>query len=96
MPGTVFAIALAALFSVQSPLRWRVVLVGTLWILPLAYLIRNLPIAGRAVLAGFRGLDPALEEAAAALGACALADLSAGHPAAAGARRWPRAPPSPL
>ena len=45
------------------------VLVGTLWILPLAYLIRDLPVASRPILAGFRQLDPALEEAAAGLGA---------------------------
>ena len=69
VPGTVFAIALAALFSVRAPWLGRVVLIGTPWLLPLAYLIRNLPIAGRPVLAGFRGLDPTLEEAAAALGA---------------------------
>ncbi len=69
VPGTVFAIALAAAFSVREPLALRFVLVGTLWLLPLAYLIRNLPIASRAILAGFRGLDPSLEEASAALGA---------------------------
>lgn len=69
VPGTVFAIALAALFSVDAPWLGRVVLIGTPWLLPLAYLIRNLPITGRPVLAGFRGLDPALEEAAASLGA---------------------------
>jgi len=69
VPGTVFAIALATAFSVQSPLTGRFVLVGTLWILPLAYLIRNLPITSRAILAGFRGLDPSLDEAAATLGA---------------------------
>jgi iron(III) transport system permease protein len=69
VPGTVFAIALATAFSVSSPATGRLLLVGTLWILPLAYLVRNLPITGRAVLAGFRQLDPALEEAAATLGA---------------------------
>jgi iron(III) transport system permease protein len=69
VPGTVFAIALATTFSVHSPLTGRFILVGTLWILPLAYLVRNLPLTGRAVLAGFRQLDPALEEAGASLGA---------------------------
>jgi iron(III) transport system permease protein len=69
VPGTVFAVALATAFSVHAPWTGRLVLVGTLWILPLAYLVRNLPIASRAVLAGFRGLDPALEEASASLGA---------------------------
>lgn len=69
VPGTVFAIALATAFSVRAPLAGRFVLVGTLWILPLAYLVRNLPITSRAVLAGFRALDPSLDEAAATLGA---------------------------
>lgn len=69
VPGTVFAIALATTFSVHAPWAGRIILVGTAWILPLAYLVRNLPITGRAVLAGFRQLDPSLEEAGASLGA---------------------------
>ena len=69
VPGTVFAIALATAFSVHAPLAGRFILVGTLWILPLAYLVRNLPITSRAVVAGLRALDPSLDEAAATLGA---------------------------
>ncbi|HUL49504.1 MAG TPA: iron ABC transporter permease [Gemmatimonadales bacterium] len=69
LPGTVFALALATAFSVSRPLALRWVLVGTAAILPLAYFVRSLPLAGRAVLAGYRQLDPALEEAAAILGA---------------------------
>ena len=69
VPGTVFAIALATMFSMRAPMVGRFILVGTLWILPLAYLVRNLPITSRAVLAGFRALDPSLDEAAATLGA---------------------------
>ena len=69
VPGTVFAIALATVFSVNRPLAGRFVLVGTLWILPLAYLVRNLPITSRAISAGVRALDPSLDEAAASLGA---------------------------
>jgi iron(III) transport system permease protein len=69
VPGTVFAIAIATAFSVHAPQAARFVLVGTLWILPLAYLVRNLPITGRATLAAFRQLDPSLDEAAQSLGA---------------------------
>jgi len=69
VPGTVFAIALATAFSVRAPWTGRLILVGTPWILPLAYLVRNLPITSRAILGGVRGLDPSLDEAAATLGA---------------------------
>lgn len=69
LPGTVFAIALATAFSVSKPFEARWVLVGTAVILPLAYLVRNVPVTGRAILAGYRQLDPAYEEAAASLGA---------------------------
>lgn len=69
LPGTVFAIALAITFSVSAPLQLRFVLVGTALILPLAYLVRALPLTGRGILASYRQLDPALEEAAASLGA---------------------------
>ncbi len=69
LPGTVLAIALAHTFNVHRPLEGRFVLVGTFAILPLAYFIRNVPLVTRAALASFRQLDPALEEAAAALGA---------------------------
>jgi len=69
VPGTVFAVALAVTFSVDAPAALRFVLVGTPWLLPLAYLLRSLPLTGRAAVAGLRQLDPALEEAAASLGA---------------------------
>lgn len=69
LPGTVFAVALSAAFSVHAPWVGRFVLVGTAAILPLGYLVRNLPLTGRAAFAGFRQLDPALDEAAASLGA---------------------------
>ena len=69
LPGTVFAIALATAFSVNRPQLGRLVLVGTPWILPMAYLVRSLPLTGRSSLAGLRQMDPSLEEAAASLGA---------------------------
>ena len=69
LPGTVFAMALATTFAVHAPLAGRFVLVGTPWLLPLAYLVRSLPLTGRSALAGLRQFDPSLEEAAASLGA---------------------------
>jgi iron(III) transport system permease protein len=69
IPGTVFAVALATTMSVDRPWLGRLLLVGTAWILPLAYLVRSLPLTGRSAIAGLAQLDPALEEAAAALGA---------------------------
>lgn len=69
VPGTVYAIALATMFSVNQPAAGRFILIGTLWLLPLAYLVRSLPITGRAMMAAIRGLDPTLDEAAATLGA---------------------------
>jgi iron(III) transport system permease protein len=75
VPGTVLAIALATTFSVNQPWFGRFVLVGTLAILPLAYFIRSLPMTGGAIVAGFRQLDPGLDDAAASLGAGRLATL---------------------
>ena len=69
IPGTVFAMALATTWSVDRPAMLRFVLVGTPLILPLAYLVRSLPVTGRSALAGLRQIDPALEEASASLGA---------------------------
>jgi iron(III) transport system permease protein len=69
VPGTVFALALSTTFSVDAPWLGRFVLVGTPVILPLAYLVRALPLTGRSSVAGLAQLDPALEDAAASLGA---------------------------
>ncbi len=69
IPGTVFAIALATAFAVSAPWAGRFVLIGTPVILPLAYLVRSLPVTGRSAFAGLRQFDRTLEEAAAGLGA---------------------------
>jgi iron(III) transport system permease protein len=76
LPGTVFAVALAATFSRHAPWAGRFVLVGTAAILPLGYLVRNLPLTGRAAFAGLRQLDPSLDEAGASLGARPLRRLA--------------------
>jgi iron(III) transport system permease protein len=75
LPGTVLAIALATTHSVSQPWAGRFVLVGSAWILVLAYTLRVLPLTGRAITAGFRQTDPSLEEAAATLGAGAWRTL---------------------
>ena len=69
LPGTVIAMALATTFSVSQPWLGRFVLVGTFWILPLAYFVRNIPLVAQAAIASFRQYDFALEEAAQGLGA---------------------------
>ncbi len=93
LPGTVFAVALAAAFSVDAPWAGRFVLVGTLAILPLGYLVRSLPLTGRAAFAGLRQMDPALEEAAASLGAGPRPALPAHPPPAAASRSRGRSEP---
>jgi iron(III) transport system permease protein len=45
------------------------VLVGTFWILPLAYFVRNIPLVAQSAMASFRQYDFAMEEAARGLGA---------------------------
>ncbi len=69
LPGTVIAIALATAFSVSQPWFGRFVLVGTFWILPLAYFVRNVPLVAQAAMASFRQYDSSVEEAAESLGA---------------------------
>lgn len=68
LPGTVLALSLAVTFSQNRPLQGRWLLVGTFWLLPLAYFIRNIPLLVRAVQASFEQLDPLLEEAGRSLG----------------------------
>ncbi len=69
LPGTVIALGLATTFSVDRPALGRFLLVGTFWILPLAYFIRNTPLVAQAAVASFRQFDPSLEDAARSLGA---------------------------
>lgn len=69
LPGTVIAMALATTFSASQPWFGRFILVGTFWILPLAYFVRNIPLVAQAATASFRQYDFSLEEAAHSLGA---------------------------
>ena len=69
IPATAIALGLAATFNRNDPAMGRVLLVGTFWILPLAYFIRNTPLVSSAVEGSLRQMDPSLEDAARGLGA---------------------------
>ena len=69
LPGTVVAMNLILAFNKGSIFTGNQVLVGTFWILPLAYFIRNIPLVFRSTYAALQQLDDSLEEAARNLGA---------------------------
>ena len=69
IPATAIALGLAATFDRNAPLQLRMLLVGTFWILPLAYFIRNIPLVTSAIESSLRQMDPTLEDAARGLGA---------------------------
>ena len=69
IPATAIALGLAATFDRNDPATGRVLLVGTFWILPLAYFVRNVPIVAGAVEASLRQMDASVEDAARGLGA---------------------------
>lgn len=69
LPGTVVGVNILTAFASPSPLNLGQVLVGSLWILPLAYFIRFLPLVFRSASAAVELIDPSLEEAARNLGA---------------------------
>ena len=69
IPATAIAIGLASTFNRNDPLTLRVLLVGTFWILPLAYFVRGIPLVAAAVEGSLKQMDPSLEDAAHGLGA---------------------------
>lgn len=69
IPATAIAIGLASTFNKNDILTGRVLLIGTFWILPLAYFIRGVPLVASAVESSLRQLDASLEDAARGLGA---------------------------
>lgn len=69
LPGTVVAINLIAAFNQPTIWSFNEILVGTYWILPLAYFVRNLPLVFRSASATFVQFDQSIEEAARSLGA---------------------------
>ena len=69
IPATAIAIGLASTFDRTDLLRGRVLLIGTFWMLPLAYFIRGVPLVATAVESSLKQMDPSLEDAARGLGA---------------------------
>lgn len=69
IPGTVVALALILAFSSPTFLAGNHTLVGTFWILPLAYLVRTYPFVQRSTTSALTQLDPSLPEAGETLGA---------------------------
>ncbi|WP_431028670.1 ABC transporter permease [Lysinibacillus sp. LZ02] len=69
LPGTVVAVNLIAAFSTESAFTFNQVLIGTFWILPLAYFVRHLPLIFRSTSASLMQLDQSVEEASRSLGA---------------------------
>jgi iron(III) transport system permease protein len=69
VPGTVVGIAMILAFNSPSVFSGGAILVGTFWILPLAYVVRLYPIALRSTSAALARVDGSLVEAAESLGA---------------------------
>ena len=69
IPATAIALGLAATFNRNDLSSVRILLVGTFWILPLAYFVRNIPLVSTAVESSLRQMDESLEDAARGLGA---------------------------
>lgn len=69
LPGTVVAVNLIAAFSEPTVFSFNQVLIGTFWILPLAYFVRHLPLIFRSTSAALMQMDESVEEAARSLGA---------------------------
>jgi len=69
LPGTVIGVNLVTAFASPTPFNFGQVLIGSLWILPIAYFVRFLPLVFRSANASLAQIDPSLEEAARNLGA---------------------------
>ena len=69
LPGTVIGVNIVTAFATPGPFNLGQVLIGTLWILPVAYFVRFLPLVFRSANASLAQIDPNVEEAARNLGA---------------------------
>src|SRR5690606_2830060 len=69
IPGTVIAVNFIVAFNEPTLPGFGQVLVGTFWVLPLAYFVRNIPLVVRSTTAALERYDDRLSEASFDLGA---------------------------
>lgn len=69
LPATVIGMNLVFAFNEPNIFSFGNILVGTFWILPLAYFIRHIPLVVRSTNAVLEQLDDSIEEASRSLGA---------------------------
>ncbi|MEX2461209.1 MAG: iron ABC transporter permease [Paenibacillaceae bacterium] len=69
LPGTVVGVNLITAFSEPTIFSFNQVLIGSFWMLPLAYFVRHLPLVFRSTSATLMQMDSSMEEAARNLGA---------------------------
>ncbi|MEW6730386.1 MAG: iron ABC transporter permease [Acidobacteriota bacterium] len=69
LPGTVLGLSFMASFNRPTIMTGGIVLVGTFWILPIIYFLRNLPLVVRSTQASLQQFDETLESASRSLGA---------------------------
>lgn len=75
IPGTVIAINLIVTFDTPGPLSAGQALTGTVWLLPLAYFIRHIPLVVRSTTAALESYDDRLTDASMDLGAGTIMTL---------------------
>lgn len=72
LPGVLIALGFLVAFGSPSAFLGGRVLVGSFWILPLAYVVILLPTVVRFLRATYAGMDPSLDDAARSLGAAPM------------------------
>lgn len=75
LPGTVIGVNIATAFASPTPTNFGLVLIGTLFILPVAYFVRYIPLVFRETTASIDTIDPSVDEAAQSLGASPLRSI---------------------
>ncbi len=69
VPGTVIAVNLILTFNEPTAWTFGNILVGSFWMLPVAYFIRHMPLVVRSTLAALSNFDDSLTDASSDLGA---------------------------